>query len=341
MEAYVRHDPLNPTAILACERHGVPFAEMCSEKFVSRENAVRIDDLSGSAVYCGKKGFRGEKKLPLGYAGMESTVPVFQDHPLATHARPRVTNYMGFEATQEREVLAVVPIQGSAEQQWISLSDLVSTEWDEKSDPTGLMRQARRQFQAARAAYLRNSAPDFNRASAAFRRAVGQLGIGNITLGYFLAGSEDQPTIRSLTGSTYRTLQVGVLLLAVGTVLGAVWADYSWGRFWGWDPKEVWALVVLLAYVAVLHARSAGWVREFGLAALSVMCFSLVLMAWYGVNFVLGSGLHSYGFGGGGQMYVFSAIAVQGLYVTTAGIRYVVSGASAEARRAADGRAQG
>lgn len=107
MEAYVRHDPLNPTAILACERHGVPFAEMCSEKFVSRENAVRIDDLSGAATYCGKKDFRGEKKLPLGYAGMESTVPVFQDHPLATHARLQVANYMGFEAAQEREVLFV------------------------------------------------------------------------------------------------------------------------------------------------------------------------------------------------------------------------------------------
>jgi ABC-type transport system involved in cytochrome c biogenesis permease subunit len=165
------------------------------------------------------------------------------------------------------------------------------------------------------------------------------LGIGNVTLGYFLAGSEDSTTIRSLTDSTYRTLQIGVLLLAAGTILGAVWADYSWGRFWGWDPKEVWALVALLGYLSVLHARSAGWVREFGLAALSVMCFALVVMAWYGVNFVLGSGLHSYGFGGGGQTYVFSAIAVQGLYVATAGVRYVVSGAAAEAHRAASPRA--
>ncbi len=165
------------------------------------------------------------------------------------------------------------------------------------------------------------------------------LGIGNVTLGYFLVGSEDSTTIRSLTDSTYRTLQIGVLLLAAGTILGAVWADYSWGRFWGWDPKEVWALVALLGYLSVLHARSAGWVREFGLAALSVMCFALVVMAWYGVNFVLGSGLHSYGFGGGGQTYVFSAIAVQGLYVATAGVRYVVSGAADEAHRAAAARA--
>jgi hypothetical protein len=90
-----------------------------------------------------------------------------------------------------------------------------------------------------------------------------------------------------------------------------VWADYSWGRFWGWDPKEVWALVALLGYLAVLHARFAGWVSHRGLAALAVFCFSLIVMAWYGVNFVLGAGLHSYGFGGGGRGWVFSALAIQ------------------------------
>ncbi len=148
------------------------------------------------------------------------------------------------------------------------------------------------------------------------------LGIGNITLGYFLAGSTNHKVIDGLTNFTYRAIQVGVLLLAAGTILGGVWADYSWGRFWGWDPKEVWALVALLGYLAVLHARSAGWVHQFGLAALSVVCFSLVVMAWYGVNFVLGAGLHSYGFGGGGQEYVFATLGVQGLFVLAAGIRY-------------------
>lgn len=141
------------------------------------------------------------------------------------------------------------------------------------------------------------------------------LGIGNITLGYYLAGSRREDTIAALTRFTYRALQVGVLLLAAGTILGGVWADYAWGRFWGWDPKEVWALIALLGYLAVLHARYVGWVGNLGLAALSVLCFSLVVMAWYGVNFVLGAGLHSYGFGGGGQPLVFSAIAAQCLYV--------------------------
>jgi cytochrome c-type biogenesis protein CcsB len=147
------------------------------------------------------------------------------------------------------------------------------------------------------------------------------LGIANITLGYFLVGSKNVETIGALTRFTYKAIQVGVLLLAAGVILGGVWADYSWGRFWGWDPKEVWALVALLGYLAVLHARFAGWVHHRGLAALSVFCFSLVVMAWYGVNFVLGAGLHSYGFGGGGRGWVFTVVLLQLLYASAAMMR--------------------
>jgi ABC-type transport system involved in cytochrome c biogenesis permease subunit len=140
------------------------------------------------------------------------------------------------------------------------------------------------------------------------------LGIANITLGYCLCSAENGGAVRALSQFTYRAIQLGVLLLAAGVVLGGVWADYSWGRFWGWDPKEVWALVALLGYLAVLHARFAGLVGHRGLAVLCVLCFSLVVMAWYGVNFVLGAGLHSYGFGGGGQGFVYTAILLQWLY---------------------------
>ena len=117
---------------------------------------------------------------------------------------------------------------------------------------------------------------------------------------------------------TYKFLQAGVLLLILGTFLGASWGDYAWGRFWGWDPKEVWALITLLGYLALLHARRIGWVGHFGMAAFSVLCFTLVLTTWYGVNFVLGTGLHSYGSGGGGQGYVLAAVALQFLYVGAA-----------------------
>jgi cytochrome c-type biogenesis protein CcsB len=116
----------------------------------------------------------------------------------------------------------------------------------------------------------------------------------------------------------YRVLQLGVLLLAAGTILGGVWANYSWGRFWGWDPKETWALIALLCYILALHGRLAGWWTQFGLAVASVVCFLAVLMAWYGVNFVLGKGLHSYGFGIGGETYVAIFVVLDLLFVAFA-----------------------
>ncbi len=147
------------------------------------------------------------------------------------------------------------------------------------------------------------------------------LGIADIALGYYLVRSKNRELLNSLSTFIYKTLQVGVLLLAVGTVLGGIWADYAWGRFWGWDPKEVWALIALLGYLALLHARYVGWLGDFGLAAWAAICFSLVIVAWYGVNFVLGAGLHSYGFGGGGQGYIVAAVALQFLYVGAAALR--------------------
>ncbi|HEX4139722.1 MAG TPA: cytochrome c biogenesis protein CcsA [Candidatus Methylacidiphilales bacterium] len=129
----------------------------------------------------------------------------------------------------------------------------------------------------------------------------------------------------------YRVLQLGVLLLAAGTILGGVWANYSWGRFWGWDPKETWALITLLCYIVVLHGKLAGWWGDFGLAVGSVVCFLAVVMAWYGVNFVLGTGLHSYGFGVGGESYVISAVGLDLLFVATAVTRYLRRAAKADA----------
>ncbi|PYJ76228.1 MAG: hypothetical protein DME77_06650 [Verrucomicrobia bacterium] len=123
----------------------------------------------------------------------------------------------------------------------------------------------------------------------------------------------------------YRVLQLGVLLLAAGTILGGVWANYSWGRFWGWDPKETWALIALLCYILTLHGRLAGWWTEFGLVVASVVCFLAVLMAWYGVNFVLGKGLHSYGFGIGGETYVATFVIADLLFVAFAIWRYRTS----------------
>jgi cytochrome c-type biogenesis protein CcsB len=141
-------------------------------------------------------------------------------------------------------------------------------------------------------------------------------GLGNIGLLFVLRG--DKPTserVRSIVQSIYRCIQVGVVLLATGIILGGIWADYSWGRFWGWDPKETWALIALLGYLAVLHGRLVGWIQNFGLLACAVVSFNLVIMAWYGVNYVLGAGLHSYGFGAGGIQYVGSFVIFDLIFV--------------------------
>ena len=128
-------------------------------------------------------------------------------------------------------------------------------------------------------------------------------GVSHALLFAYASGAKEELK-ENLTEFVYRTLQIGVILLSCGTILGGVWASYSWGRFWGWDPKETWALIAILAYLAVLHSRTAGWIDTFGVGFWSALCFLTVLMAWYGVNFVLGVGLHSYGFGGGGLNYV-------------------------------------
>ena len=107
VECYPRHDPLNPTAILGFERYSSVFAMATYEKFVSRENAVRIEDLSGQATYLGKKAWKGRKEPPTGWDGMQVTVPEFSDHRDATHAQVHVTRYMGFDAAQDREFLFV------------------------------------------------------------------------------------------------------------------------------------------------------------------------------------------------------------------------------------------
>jgi cytochrome c-type biogenesis protein CcsB len=141
------------------------------------------------------------------------------------------------------------------------------------------------------------------------------MGFGHILLWRYArnpaAARADQPMHFWL----YRVLQLGVLLLAAGTILGGVWANYSWGRFWGWDPKETWALIALLCYILTLHGRLAGWWTQFGLVVASVVCFLAVLMAWYGVNFVLGKGLHSYGFGIGGETYVATFVILDLVFV--------------------------
>jgi cytochrome c-type biogenesis protein CcsB len=146
------------------------------------------------------------------------------------------------------------------------------------------------------------------------------MGFGHIVLFRFIRNPLNASEDATLHFWLYRIIQLGVL--ATGTILGGVWANYSWGRFWGWDPKETWALIALLCYIFVLHGRVVGWWNQFGLALASVVCFCAVVMTWYGVNFVLGKGLHSYGFGIGGEKYVAGLVGVDLCYVALAAVRY-------------------
>jgi cytochrome c-type biogenesis protein CcsB len=135
--------------------------------------------------------------------------------------------------------------------------------------------------------------------------------LGHIVLFLQLFRPERTDLPRTLSSLLYRSLQVGLLFLAAGIIFGAVWANESWGRYWGWDPKETWSLITFFVYLAIVHARFAGWIRDFGLAASAILGFLSVVMTYYGVNFILASGLHSYGFSEGGQIYALLYVVIE------------------------------
>jgi len=101
-------------------------------------------------------------------------------------------------------------------------------------------------------------------------------------------------SVKDLTNLNHKTIIIGLYLLTIGTFLGAVWANESWGRYWGWDPKETWSLITIIVYTIVSHARLVPGLKGiFIYNVLSLYAFSSVLMTYFGVNYYL-SGLHSY-----------------------------------------------
>jgi cytochrome c-type biogenesis protein CcsB len=104
-------------------------------------------------------------------------------------------------------------------------------------------------------------------------------------------------TVDELTVISYKSLTFGLYFLTIGTFLGAVWANESWGRYWGWDPKETWSLITIILYSIVIHSRNIPGMKDiFTFNLLSLFAFSSVLMTYFGVNYYL-SGLHSYAAG--------------------------------------------
>jgi cytochrome c-type biogenesis protein CcsB len=151
------------------------------------------------------------------------------------------------------------------------------------------------------------------------------MGLAHINLAIYFYMPKRKDLLDNLSLFLYRILQAGVILLAAGTLLGGVWAAESWGRFWGWDPKETWALISLLGYMAILHARFTDWIADYGTAVCSIIGFWLILMTWYGVNFILASGRHSYGFGSGGGTYIIAFMIIEIVFLVVVGIKYLMA----------------
>jgi len=114
----------------------------------------------------------------------------------------------------------------------------------------------------------------------------------------------------SLRGMVYGVICFATLASFVGTVLGGIWADQSWGRFWGWDPKENGALLIVLWNAIILHARWGGMIKERGMMVMAVFGNVVTSWSWFGTN-MLGIGLHSYGFTDAAFLWLISFIATQ------------------------------
>lgn len=138
----------------------------------------------------------------------------------------------------------------------------------------------------------------------------------------FKVKSDDKTFYKSLSRMTYGVLCFGLLFSAVGTVLGGIWANDSWGRFWGWDPKENGALMIVLWQLIILHGRMSGLIRDFGVNMCAVFGAIIVAFSWFGVN-LLGVGLHSYGFTSGIFKALVTFYAIESLVMVLGGFAWL------------------
>jgi ABC-type transport system involved in cytochrome c biogenesis permease subunit len=145
---------------------------------------------------------------------------------------------------------------------------------------------------------------------------AGFMGIAYVLLGIF-TDKLRRDGAANLARMTYGVLCAGMFLSFVGTVLGGLWADYSWGRFWGWDPKENGALLIVIWIALILHARWGGMVKQRGIAVLCVLGNIVTSWSWFGTNF-LGVGLHAYG--GAKADSMLALILIDLLFLMIAGL---------------------
>ncbi|MEI6175334.1 MAG: cytochrome c biogenesis protein CcsA [Verrucomicrobiota bacterium] len=131
----------------------------------------------------------------------------------------------------------------------------------------------------------------------------------------------DKQAGKTLARMVYGVVCFATLFSFVGTVLGGIWADQSWGRFWGWDPKENGALLIVLWCALILHARWGGFIRERGLMMMAIFGNAITAFSWFGVN-MLGVGLHSYGFMDKAFPWLLGFVICQVLFMIKLSIRF-------------------
>jgi ABC-type transport system involved in cytochrome c biogenesis permease subunit len=129
--------------------------------------------------------------------------------------------------------------------------------------------------------------------------------IGQSYLFHYFFKAKETEEMKFLGKAVLHMMYLGCLMLIPGTILGGVWAAESWGRFWDWDPKESWAFISSCIYLIFIHAFRFKKISSFGLCVGSVIGLLAISFTWYGVNYILGTGLHSYGFGSGGEIYYY------------------------------------
>ena len=145
---------------------------------------------------------------------------------------------------------------------------------------------------------------------------AGALAILFVLLGVF-SSRFNKDTARSLSAMVYGIICFGTLFSLVGTILGGIWADQSWGRFWGWDPKENGALMIVIMGAIYLHARWGGICKDRGLMALAIWGNIITAWSWFGTN-MLPVGLHSYGRMDSAYAWLIGFVLVQLVLTATA-----------------------
>ena len=122
--------------------------------------------------------------------------------------------------------------------------------------------------------------------------------LGHVYLFQAIKNPANTKYLQTINSNMFGATIFALFFTLFGTILGGIWADQSWGRFWGWDPKENGALLIVMWQIMMIHMRISGYVKPMGFALGIVLNNIVVVLAWFGVN-LLSVGLHSYGFASG------------------------------------------